>query len=153
MPGDERTQPKEPPRCGRSSKVAESKEAANSGVRYRKELQERGAHHKWSLPGVRGPWTRYRHGVGLTAKNQQRRLLPRRVPSTLMRTRTWRWVPRDSMTPVEGHKAQDSLEVVDGSKEGPGVSQHGGHGPEPRRVSDRHLAALARRAAGGAGKR
>ena len=127
---------REPQRCGRSSKDAGSEEAANPGVWYRKESQERRPHQKSSLPGVRGPWTRCRHGVGLTAKNQQPRLLPRRVPSTLMRDRTWRWVPRDSMTPVEGHKAHDSLEVVDGSKERPGVSQHGGHGPEPRRVSE-----------------
>ena len=53
-----------------------------------------------------------------------------------MRSRTWRWVPRDSMTPVEEHKAPDSLEVVGGSKDGPGVSQHGGRGPEPQRVSE-----------------
>ena len=63
-------------------------------------------------------------------------MLLRRVPSTSTRNRTWRWVQRDSMTPVEGHKAQDSLEAVDGSKDDPEVSQHGGHGPEPQRVSE-----------------
>ena len=46
-------------------------------------------------------------------------MLPRRVQSTSTRKRTWRWVQRDSMTPVEGHKAQDSLEAVDGSKDDP----------------------------------
>ena len=127
---------REPQRCGRSTKDAESEEAANPGVRYRKESPEQGPRQKSSLPGARGPWTRCRHGVGLTAKTQQPRLLPRRVPSTSMRNKTWRWVPRDGMTPVEGHKAQDNLEVVDGSKDDPGVSQHGGHGPEPQRVSE-----------------
>ena len=53
-----------------------------------------------------------------------------------MRSMTWRWVPRDNMTPVEGHKARDNLEVVDGSKDDPGVSQYGGQGPEPQRVSE-----------------
>ena len=127
---------REPQRCGRSARDARREEATNSSARSRKESQGQGPHQKSSLPGARGPWTRCRHGVGLTPKHQQPRLLPRRVPSTSMRNRTWRWVPRDSMTPVEGHKARGSLEVVAGSKDGPGVSQHGGHGPEPQRVSE-----------------
>ena len=53
-----------------------------------------------------------------------------------MRNRTWRWVPRDSVKPVEENKTPDSLEVVDDSKDGPGVSRHGGHDPEPQRVSE-----------------
>ena len=127
---------REPRRCRRSTKGAESKEAANPGVRFQKESQERGPHRKSSLPGARGPWTRCRRGVGLTANNQQPQMLPRRVPWTSTRNRTWRWVQRDSMTSVEGRKTQDSLEAVDGSKDDPEVSQHGGHGPEPQRVSE-----------------
>ena len=127
---------REPQRWGRLTKDAEREEAANPSVRYRKESQEPGPRQKSSLPGARGLWTRRQHGVGLTAKNQQPRLLPRRVPSTSMRNSAWRWVPRDSMTPVEGHKARGSLEVVDSSEDDPGVSQHGGPGPEPQRVSE-----------------
>ena len=53
-----------------------------------------------------------------------------------MGNRTWRWVPRDSVTLVEERKPPDSLEGVDGSKDHPGVSRHGGHGSEPQRVSE-----------------
>ena len=38
--------------------------------------------------------------------------------------------------PMEERKPPDSLEGVDGSKDDPGVSRHGGHGPEPQRVSE-----------------
>ena len=127
---------REPRRCGRLTKDAESEEAGHPVVRFQKDSQERGPHQKSSLPGARGPWTRCRHGVGLTAKSQQPQMLPRRVPSTSTRNRTWRWVPRDSVTLVEGRKAQDSLDAVGGSKDDPEVSRHGGHGPEPQRVSE-----------------
>ena len=53
-----------------------------------------------------------------------------------MRNRTWRWAPRDSVTPVEEHRPPDNLEGVEGSKDDPGVSRHGGRGPEPQRVSE-----------------
>ena len=60
---------------------------------------------------------------------------PRKVPSTSMRNRTWRWVPRSSVAPTEERSPPDNLEGVDGSKDDPGVSRRGGHGPEPQRVS------------------
>ena len=137
-PQEETAGPKRraPQRYGRSVQGARGEEAENPGARSQKEPQERGPHQKLRLPGARGPWTRCRHGVGLTMEHQKPRLLPRRVPSTSMRNRTWRWGPRDSVTPVEEHKPLDSLEVVNGSKDGPGVSRHGAHGPEPQRVSE-----------------
>ena len=125
-----------PQRYGRSAQGARGEEAANPDARSRKESQEQEPHQKSSLPGARGPWTRCRHGVGLTAGHQTPRLLPRRVPSTSMRNKTWRWVPHDRVTPVEERKPPDNPEGVDGSKDDPGVSRHGGRGPEPQRVSE-----------------
>ena len=37
---------------------------------------------------------------------------------------------------MEERKPPDNLEGVDGSKDDPGVSRHGGHSPEPQRVSE-----------------
>ena len=137
-PREETAGPKRraPQRYGRSAQGARREEAANPDARSREESREREPHQKSSLTGARGPWTRCRHGVGLTADHQKPRLLPRRVPSTSMRNRTWRWVPRDSVTPVEERKPPDNLEGVGGSKDDPGISRHGGHGPEPQRVSE-----------------
>ena len=137
-PREETAGPKRraPQRYGRSARGARREEAASPDARFRKESQERQPHQKSSLPGARGPWTRCRHGVGLTAEHQKPRLLPRRFPSTSMRNRTWRWVPRDSVTPVEERQPPDNLEGVEGSKDNPEVSRHGGHGPEPQRVSE-----------------
>ena len=131
--GPKRTAPQQ---YGRSAQGARGEEAANPDARSRKESPEQGPHQKLSLPGARGPWTRCRHRVGLTAGRHKPRLLPRRVPSMSMRNKTWRWVPRDSVTPVEERKPPDNLEGVDGSKDDPGVSRHGGRGPEPQRVSE-----------------
>ena len=114
-----------PQRYGRSAQDARREEATNPDARSRKESQGQEPQQTSSLPKARGPWTRCRRGIGLRAEHQKPRLLPRRVPSTSMRSRTWRWVPRDSMTPVEEHKEPDSLEVVDGSRDGQGVSRHG----------------------------
>ena len=59
--------------------------------------------------------------------------LQKRVPSTSMRSRTWRWVPRRRVEPMEGRNLPDQLEGVDGSKDDQGVSRRGGHGLEPMR--------------------
>ena len=123
-----------PQRNGRSAQGARGEEATNPDARFRRESRRREPQQTSSLPGARGPWARCRHGVGLTADHQKPRLLQRRVPSTSMRNRTWRWVPRSSVTPMEEQKPPDSLEGVDGSKDDPGVSRRGGHGPEPQRT-------------------
>ena len=125
-----------PQRNGRSAQGAKREEAANPDARFWRESQRRGLQQTSSLPGARGPWTRCRHGVGLTADHQKPRLLQGRVPSTSMRNRTRRWVPRSSVTPMEEQQPPDSLEGVDGSKDDPEVSRRGGHGPKPQRVSE-----------------
>ena len=118
-----------PKRNGRSAQGARREEAGNPDTRFRQESQRREPQQTSSLPRARGPWTR-----GLTADHQKPRLLQRRAPSTSMRNRTWRWLPRSSVTPMEEQKPPDNLEGVDGSKDDPGVSRRGGQGPEPQRV-------------------
>ena len=133
MAGPRRRTPQE---SGRSAQGAEREETRSPDARLQQEPQRWEPQRTSSLPGARGRWGRCRHGVGLPADHRTPQSLRRRAPWTSMRNRTWRWVPRRSVEPMEERNPPDKLEGVDSSKDGQGVSRHGGHGPEPLRVSE-----------------
>ena len=133
MAGPRRTTPQE---NGRSAPGARREEARNPGGRMPREPQGREHQRTSGLPGARGPWTRCRHGVGHPAHHKAPPTPPKRAPLTSLNSRTRRWVPRHGERPKGVQSLPDPFERGDDSKDDQGVSRHGGHGPEPLRVSE-----------------
>ena len=105
----------------RSVPAAWREEDQNPGARIPRKPQGREHQRTSSLPGG----TRYRHGVGHPAPHRKPPAPPEKPPSTLMNSRTWRWVPRHVAKPMGERDLPCQVWQEDDSKDNHGVSRRG----------------------------